>query len=198
MLRLNTEHKWAGTNIIQTDINNRHELEAHMSDVVVSYKGNNGEFFLREDSIEIRRRSVLGNLDVAMGFTNATGIASERIIPLEDIESVEYKPATMWMNGYLSLAVRGELRNNNGLRGAGKNPSSLVFFPSSNASVKTFVDQLNLRLKQKRATPMPVKNVSNEQSLSIADEIVKLKSLRDSGVISDEEFTAAKQRLLSR
>ena len=45
---------------------------------------------------------------------------------------------------------------------------------------------------------MPVNNVSNEQSLSIADEIVKLKSLRDSGVISDEEFTAAKQRLLSR
>lgn len=50
----------------------------------------------------------------------------------------------------------------------------------------------------KKSTPMPVKNVSNEQSLSIADEIVKLKSLRDSGVISDEEFTAAKQRLLSR
>lgn len=49
-----------------------------------------------------------------------------------------------------------------------------------------------------KSTPMPVKNVSNEQSLSIADEIVKLKSLRDSGVISDEEFTAAKQRLLSR
>jgi hypothetical protein len=46
--------------------------------------------------------------------------------------------------------------------------------------------------------PSPASASAGEGTISIADELVKLASLRDSGVLSDDEFELAKGRLLGR
>ena len=46
--------------------------------------------------------------------------------------------------------------------------------------------------------PSPAPAAAGEGTISIADELVKLASLRDSGVLSDDEFELAKGRLLGR
>jgi hypothetical protein len=45
-------------------------------------------------------------------------------------------------------------------------------------------------------TPAPASADGGASPASIADELAKLASLRDSGVLSDAEFDAAKKRLL--
>jgi hypothetical protein len=39
-------------------------------------------------------------------------------------------------------------------------------------------------------------NINNQESLSVADEILKLKTLKDDGVITNDEFTIQKNKLL--
>ena len=43
----------------------------------------------------------------------------------------------------------------------------------------------------------PLQESASPQTISIADELTKLAGLRDSGILTNEEFDAAKQRLLT-
>ena len=63
------------------------------------------------------------------------------------------------------------------------------------------IEDMDYRLKKlnenKMATSMPVSQVpQNSIQISIADEIIKLKALLDSGVLTQEEFVVVKKRLL--
>jgi hypothetical protein len=54
--------------------------------------------------------------------------------------------------------------------------------------------EARMRIRNAANTPAAVNNQSN--SISVADELTKLSALRDSGVLTEEEFQRAKSRLL--
>jgi hypothetical protein len=47
-----------------------------------------------------------------------------------------------------------------------------------------------------KTTKVVIEGNSHSSSIGIADELEKLSRLRDSGILSDEEFAASKAKLL--
>ena len=86
-----------------------------------------------------------------------------------------------------------------------------IYFPSvyidflSNGKVKdgSFTQKLNVKLAQEALSLLTqITNSSTQQqstpnTTSVADEILKLKQLMDSGIISEEEFNSKKTQLLN-
>jgi Short C-terminal domain len=66
-----------------------------------------------------------------------------------------------------------------------------------NNALQMFLTPVQPRIRQAQAnSALPVPSPQGGAALSVADELTKLAQLRDAGVLSDEEFAAAKTRLL--
>ncbi len=162
-------------------------------------KGNNGTLIVYDDHVYFERKSFLGNFD-AVTRGNATGFNSEKGIPFEYILGVEWNKATMFRNGYISLHIEGEIKNMSGLKGAANNASSLIFFPGANADAEKVVNYLEgiVKANKEKKQHVVVDNQPQTSSGSVADELLKLKELHDAGVLDDEEFKAAKAKILAK
>ena len=171
-----------------------------MANEVMRVKGNNGTLIIYDDHVYFERKSFLGNYDAATRGT-ASGLGSEKGVPLENINGVEYNKATMFRNGYISLFIEGEIKNMGGMKGAANDASSIIFFPGSNASAEAAYNHL-LKIAQANKEKKQHVIVDNQQpssgTASLADELLKLKQLHDNGILDDEEFKAAKSKLLNK
>ena len=167
-----------------------------MSNEIMRVKGTNGSLVVYEDHVYFERKSLLGNID-AVSRGNDTGYNSEKGIPFEYILGVEWNKASLLRNGYISLNIEGEIKNMSGLKGAANNASSLVFFPGANADAEKVVNYLEDIVKANKEKKQHVV-VDNQPSNSLSDELLKLKQLHDDGILDDEEFKAAKTKLLNK
>ena len=82
-----------------------------MAELLFELKGNGNKLFIYEDKLVFKF------------------LTDEKVVDIVDVESVEFSKASMWKNGYLSLGVKNEIKNSNGIRGAAKDLRSIVFFP---------------------------------------------------------------------
>ncbi len=96
-----------------------------MSKLLLTIKGNSGKLLVYDGKVYFERKSVLGNF--ASIFGEKTSYGYEKEVKFEFINGVEFNKATMWRNGYISLAVEGEIKNIDGINGATRNATSLVF-----------------------------------------------------------------------
>ena len=163
---------------------------------LMSVKGNNGRLIIFENSVYFERKSVIGNVDAIASNSN-TGYYNEKNITFDMINGIEWNKASIWRNGYISLAVEGELKNTNGLAGATKNATSLVFFPKANDDAAKCVEYISKKIKELKDKPKKVE-ISNSPQLSQADELIKFKKLLDEGIISEDEFAKAKERIINK
>jgi len=62
----------------------------------------------------------------------------------------------------------------------------------ANAEVDTFVKSVKQQIEEYKKQGTPVQS----NNLDVADQISKLAGLRDKGILTDEEFTAQKRKLL--
>lgn len=157
-------------------------------------KGNNGRLLVFDDYVYFERKSFLGNLD-AIIFNSNTGYYNEKKISYEMINGIEWGQASTWRNGYISLAVEGEIKNQTGHKGAGKNATSIVFFPKSNddaANCVAFISKKVEELKKEKD------EIINNQNTNNADELIKYKKMLDDGIITEEEFLIIKERIIKK
>lgn len=100
-------------------------------------------------------------------------------IMIDKVNAVSFK------NGFM----RGEIHVEDGA-------STRIITNISNSSTKPFVDAVHKAMEiSKKSNQIIVQN--QPQNLSIADEIMKFKSLLDNGIISQEEFEQQKKKLLN-
>lgn len=158
--------------------------------LVMQVKGNNGRLLIFEDYVFFERKSFLGSME-SLFSANKNNNVGEKKVEMSKIQGVEWGMASIWKNGYISLSVIGESKNMNGLFGAGKHPTSIVFFPVSNMDAERCVNYLNRRIRETKSY-----NVGSQKQLSAADEIRKYKALLDDGIITEEEFELKKKQLL--
>ena len=59
-------------------------------------------------------------------------------------------------------------------------------------------DNIAATLEQIMAETIDKSELSQEKSFSASDELIKLKSLLDSGVLTQEEFDTEKKKILSK
>lgn len=129
------------------------------------------------------------------GVMNALnrGFTGEKTIDIFDISAVQYKKPGIMTTGYLQLVIKGSLENKGGVLGAVKDENTILFGKKEDdqaLKVKTIIE----RIKEKKNSR---RSISVQNTVSVADEIRKLKQLMDEGILTEEEFNKQKAVLLS-
>lgn len=158
-------------------------IPIHKQTNEMEIRGINENLELAKDKVIIRR----------FGTTNAqtTGLNSDRIIFIADITGMQMKPAAT-MSGYILFSHADSHPFEGGIVEASHYPDAFIFGQESNEEVASFkwkVEQLMHEFKQHPA-PNPPKG-------NLAEELRSLAELKQQGLLTEEEFEAAKKKLLS-
>jgi len=143
-------------------------------------EGSNGTITLENDRLRIRRKGIANFL--------TQGIQGEKTIPFTAIRAVQFKDAGSWMAGYIQFTLAGAIERAPGILEATKDENAVLF-------EKKQQPQFDL-LRQKVEQYMKL-NAQGTTS-SVADQLEKLASLLDKGLLTREEFESQKMALLSR
>ncbi|MDQ3158974.1 MAG: DUF4429 domain-containing protein [bacterium] len=143
------------------------------------YKGYNGTIILTDDGVKIKRG--------AKGFLLGGGmLRGDKTIPYSSIVAVQLKKAGMTA-GYLQLTLKGGSEAKSGLMQSTTDENTVNFHSRKN---KVFLEAKDL-IEEKLSAANNNKNAS-----SGADELEKMASLKDKGIITQEEFDSKKKQIL--
>lgn len=137
--------------------------------------------------VTIRRRG-LGRLTVGKG---------EKLIPLASIVAVQLKPAGPVINGFIQFTIPGgnERRSAFGSQttDAAKDENSVLFTRKQQPRFEALRAEIEgaILAASTARQPAPAPNGG------LAEQLAQLARLHASGALSDQEFDAAKARLLS-
>ncbi len=146
--------------------------------VVFDFKGSNGRLVVCDDKIFILKDSMPGDYSNSM--------ATNKSIPMQSIKSVQVQQT------FIQFGVLGDRKASSGTSGAYYDENSILLKNR---------EQLNEALKIKKYIENCISEKKSSEketanSISAADEILKLKQLLDMGIITAEEFEAKKKQLL--
>lgn len=154
-----------------------------MSEKKFELKGVGAHLTVYEDKVVIETKGLLGFL--------SQGLAGGKTIPMSAIQSVQFKKAGSFVNGFIQFGIMGGREMQGGVFNAANDENSVIFTSDLNAaatSIKEYIEEIILN----RSKPAQVV----AQPTSAADEILKYKSLCDQGIITKQEFEAKKKSLL--
>lgn len=138
----------------------------------------NWEFGFGYPTVEIK--------DGALKF--GRGFNLDKHIPLNTITGLSYDGGGMFSGKYtVKIFIGGAL-------GSSFETPKTQKFERYIKEIISSVDKYKQQLNLVRA----VKPTEKESSFSVADELQKLASLRDAGVLTPDEFDTQKQKILSR
>ena len=136
-----------------------------------------------DDKVIIEVKGVLGFL--------AQGLAGGKTIPMDAIQSVQFKKGGAFVNGFIQFGIMGGREKQGGVLAAANDENSVIFSMDQNEKaeqIKDYIESIILNRSKGGQTVI--------QQASAADDILKFKSLLDAGVITQEEFDAKKKALL--
>jgi hypothetical protein len=139
-----------------------------------------------EDKITITPKGFLGAIN--------KGFKGTKTIPFISITAIQFKKSGAIFSGYLQFTLSGGIESRGGIFDATKDENTFMFAGEEaniNAEkIKIYIEQQIQKLR----TPV-VQHQPAQASLS--SELEKLADLKNKGVLTDEEFQAAKKRLIS-
>ncbi len=142
------------------------------------YKGNNGNLILGENGIVIKRGM--------KGFLLGGGmLRGDKSIPYSSIVAVQLKKAGLTA-GYIQLTLTGGSEAKGGLFQAASDENSINFYPLGKNN--------ELFAEAKKAIEEKIHRTTS--TTSGADELEKYASLKEKGIITEEEFQAKKKQIL--
>ena len=162
--------------------------EKPASPILMDARGIDGHLVLLENGVRIKRSDPMVFLD--------KGIRGDKEIPFRHIESVRLKKAGSFSTGHIRLFLLDE-KGVADLESGNNQDEYRILFKSAQQS--TF-EEIKRAIEEKvtvakTTSPDPPRQVA-PQSISYIDELEKLASLKDRGIISEEEFTAKKRQIL--
>lgn len=146
-------------------------------------KGVNGQVDFDGETLKIARKGGVAALTHTL--------QGERVIPISQVISVQFKDATRLTNGYIHFATASTTAINS-LAFVAADPNTVIF--------KLAQEDEFAQLRQE-ATDAAEKNRSAGGSTVIEsplDALKKLKELFDNGVISEEEYIGKKALLMDK
>jgi len=150
---------------------------------VFEMKGPNSFLQAYETHVAISPRGILG----LMG----KGLKGTKELPYRSIVAVQFKDAGAVFSGFLQFTIAGGNESKGGLFAAANDENTFMFAEKKNNEqarlIKEYIDGRITALHSHQ--PM-------QSGASLSDELAKLASLRDQGVLSDAEFVNAKARLI--
>jgi Short C-terminal domain/Domain of unknown function (DUF4429) len=120
-----------------------------------------------------------------------------KTISISSVTAVQWKPATLMGPGFIQFTISGgkELQSKitKQVQEAMNDENSVVFRRSQAAAFEQLRDAVHEAISKRAAG----RSGSTPQPVGVAAELSQLAQLRDSGVLSDEEFQAQKAKLLN-
>jgi hypothetical protein len=144
----------------------------------------NNELELADDNIIIRRRGV--------AHAMAAGLTGERMIPISTLTAIQLKLGAWWSPGFILFSYAGSKPFMGGIIEATQDPDAFIFQKELNDEVSAFKAKVEKILRDAKQAAS-----SNNSSGTITDELRKLAEFKQQGILSQEEFDAAKKKLLS-
>lgn len=126
-----------------------------------------------------------------LGFLNK-GLKGTKTIPFSSIKAIQLKKAGHVFNGYLQFSILGGNESVGGLFAATKNENTFMFLAAKNAEVEQARLYIEQKLREREGGMRLVRGVS------ISEEFEKLADLKSRGILTDEEYSSAKQNLLAQ
>lgn len=143
-----------------------------------------------QDVLEVYPDKVAITPQGVLGFFNK-GKKGRKEIPFASIVAVEFKEAGHLLSGYLQFTIPGGNESSGGILAATQDENTFMFSHVKNNEqvrrIKEFIDQ---GIRNSRAP------TSSRTNRSLPDELQALARLHSEGVLNDEEFQAAKRKLI--
>ena len=136
-----------------------------------------------EDKVAITPKGIAG-------FLNKS-ITGTKEIPFLSIVAVQFKEASVFWNGYIQFTIPGGNEIRRGIFAATEDENTFMFSGAeNNALVIEIKEYIELATREARAAQVTA------SSSSLSDEIQKLAKLKEQGLLSEEEFQAAKKKVI--
>lgn len=151
-------------------------------DELFEVKAVNGTIIVAPERITIRRKG-------AMSFMTQ-GMKGDKEIMIEDISTIQIRQPKLGSRGYIQFGFKGGTENKSGLLDAVKDENSVLFDKKHADDImkaKELIEQYRTAARARTGGTV---------ALSQADELEKLASLRDRGILREDEFQAKKRQIL--
>jgi len=157
--------------------------------ILMQAEGVDGQLLLLEDGIRIKRREKTEYL--------ARGLKGDKVMPYSQISSIEFKRAGMLTNGYIQFLLLGEHKSREGISNATLDENTVMFRAAQQPVFDSIKTALETKIAAARtATAKATVPKVAPQTLSYIEQLERLSSLRDRGIITEDEFTAKKRQIL--
>lgn len=167
-------------------------------DQLFELKGTNGIIIAYDDRVVISRKTFTG-------FMAQGGATGDRTYYYQDLASVEFKKASFVSNGYIKLILKGTNDKPAVVSLMGTNMSTFqdqntVTFRAFDKSIpgksEELYNLLSVKIKEykDKANTIQINTVAGSSKM---DELKKLGELKDSGIITEEEFQIEKKKILN-
>ena len=150
---------------------------------IYTMKGMQDVLEVFEDKVTITPKGVLGFLN--------KGIQGKKEIPFASIVAVQFKEAGYVFSGYLQFTIPGGNESRGGILAAAKDENTFMFAHKKNNALAIEIKEYIDSAVRESRTPQ-----ASAPTASLSDELQKLAKLKEQGILSDEEFQAAKKKLI--
>lgn len=144
---------------------------------MISFKGRNGKIELYNEFIRLDRGTIMGFM--------MQGLKGQKDIYFSSITSIQIKKPGLLI-GYIQFSIPGGNESRGGAFASNKEENSISFVGS---------DKYEQALKIKEY--IEKKKQSGNQAASIADELEKMYSLVEKGILTKDEFEEKKKKMLN-
>ena len=147
---------------------------------VYTMEGNGDLLEVYEDKVTITSRGLMGFI--------LKGLKGTKTIPFFSISAIQFKKSGI-TSGYLQFTVAGGNESIGGVLTAISDENTFSFAGQNElaSEIKEYIEKRIQELRKPQAS---------SSSLSLSNEIQKLAEMKAKGILSDEEFQAAKRRLI--
>lgn len=145
--------------------------------------GVNGQLEVTQTKVIIKRKGILAKM--------TQGLKGDKEIQIKQISSIQFKKASALTNGYIQFSFSGSKEDKGGLFDATQDENSVMFSKKQMPEFEKAKELIETQINSFHSIPS-----QQMPSSDVADQIKKLADLRDSGILTEEEFTAKKKQLL--
>ena len=164
-------------------------------DVVFYMEGRKSNLTVYADELKLTPSGVLGFM--------TQGLAGEKTIPFDSIQAVQFKETGDFTVGFLQFTIMGGAEASGGVFKTADDENSFMFgdrnnFGDSLEVKRSLNNELAVKIRdyiKTRAREMK-SGSAQVQTDSVPEQLIKLKSLLDDGVLTEDEFNAQKKKLL--
>lgn len=149
-----------------------------MDDILKKVEGVNGQIELWKNKIIIKRSGFRSFL--------TQGLRGDKEILLNQISSIQFKIPSTFTNGFIQFSFLGGTEYKGGFLNATQDENTVFFNTSQSEDFKNFKKMIEDKIQE----------LSKPESGGSLEDLEKLAELKVKGIITEEEFTAKKKKIL--